>query len=194
MDSGNFFPLIAILGCLLWVYFSFRYFLYYRGRISNGMGNPDKNTHLVRRAQLSLLVSSLVFTGTLVTLLNLPRVVIPPPATATLTPDLGSDLSLPGAGQPQPTPGVSTPLETSSPTPEVIPSSGTARIGNTNGFGVFVRSEPGLKYEMLAQLSDGSRVELTGEVQTADGFTWQRVLLEDGRSGWIAENFLIPEP
>ena len=76
----------------------------------------------------------------------------------------------------------------------MAPGSGFARIGNTNGFGVNVRSEPGLEYEMFAQLSDGSRVELTGEAQSADGFTWQRVRLEDGRLGWIANNFLISEP
>jgi len=104
-----------------------------------------------------------------------------------------------GRGQPSPTPNpfsplVPTPSPKSSPTPEVVPGLGFARIGNTNGFGVNVRSEPGLEYEMLTQLSDGSRVERTGEAQSADGFTWQRVRLEDGRLGWIADNFLIPGP
>jgi uncharacterized protein YgiM (DUF1202 family) len=70
---------------------------------------------------------------------------------------------------------------------------GLARIGNTNGFGANVRSEPTLRSEMIAQLSDGSRVDLTGEAESADGFNWQRVRLEDGRLGWIADNFLIPE-
>jgi hypothetical protein len=57
-----------------------------------------------------------------------------------------------------------------------------------------VRFDPGLASAALTQLSDGVRVELTGEVQTADGFNWQEVRLEDGRLGWIVENFLIPEP
>ncbi len=122
-----------------------------------------------------------------------------PPASVTQAPGEGTGLSMPGAGQPSPTPIPFSPLApspspVSTPTPGVTPGIGFARVGNTNGFGANVRSEPGLKYEMLTQLSDGSRVELTGEAQTADGFTWQRVLLEDGRSGWIAENFLIPEP
>jgi hypothetical protein len=192
MESGNFYPLIVVLASLLWIYLSFCYFLYYRGLISSGAGDPHKNWRLLRRAQVSMLVSSLVFTGSLVNLFNLPKASLPQPATATLAPGEG-------AGQPLPTPGPPSPLAptsppASSPTPEVFPGTGTALIGNTNGFGVFVRSEPGLKYEMLTQLSDGSRVELTGEAQSADGFTWQRVRLEDGRLGWIAENFLIPEP
>jgi len=199
MESDYFYPLIGVLASLLWTYVSFRYFLYYHGLIHTGVGNLDKNRRLMRRAQASLLVSSLAFTGSLVNLFNLSGTAIPPPAIATLAPGEGAGLSMPGAGQPSPTPSsfsplVYTPSPESSPTPEVVPGLGFARIGNTNGFGVNVRSEPGLEYEMLIQLSDGSRVELTGEAQSADGFTWQRVRLEDGRLGWIADNFLIPEP
>jgi hypothetical protein len=199
MESDYFCPLIGVLASLLGAYVSFRYFLYYRGLIYNGTGNQDKNRRLIRMAQVILLVSSLALTGSLVNLFNLSGTVIPPPAIATLAPDEGAGLSTPGVGQPSPTPSTFSPLVStlspeSSPTAEVVPGSGFARIGNTNGFGVNVRSEPGLKYEMLTQLSDGSRVELTGEAQSADGFTWQRVRLEDGNLGWIADNFLIPEP
>jgi len=186
------FPLIGVLVSLLWAYVSFRYFLYYRGLIFTGVGNQDKNRRLIRMAQVSLLVSSLVFTGSLVNLFNLSGTAVPPPPIASLAP--GEE-----AGQPSPTPSpfsplVHTPFPESSPTAEVVPGVGFARIGNTNGFGVNVRSEPGLEYEILTQLSDGSRVELTGEAQSANGFTWQHVRLEDGRLGWIADIFIIPEP
>ena len=192
MVSDYIYPLIGALASLLWAYVSFRYFLYYRGLIVTGVGNQDKNRHHLRRAKVFLLVSGLVCTGSLVILFNLSRTAIPPPATATLAPGER-------AGQPSPTPSPSSLLvptlsPENSPTPEVVPGIGFARIGNTNGFGANVRSEPGLEYEMLAQLSDGCQVELTGEAQSADGFTWQRVRLEDGRLGWIADNFLIPKP
>lgn len=192
MVSDYFYPLIGVLASLLWAYVSFRYFLYYRGLIYSGVGNQDNNRRLMRRAQISLLVSTLAFTGSLVILFNLSRSAIPPPATATLAPG-------DGASEPSPTPRPFSPLvptssPESSPTPEVVPGIGFARIGNTNGFGVNVRSAPGLEYEMLTQLSDGSRVELTGEAQSADGFTWQSIRLEDGQLGWIADIFLIPEP
>jgi hypothetical protein len=139
-----------------------------------------------------VLVSSLDFTSSLVNLFNLSGTANPPPAIATLA--LGEQ-----AGQPSPNPSpfsplMHTPSPENSPTPEVVPGLGFARIGNTTGFGVNVRSEPGLAYEVFTQLSDGIRVELTSEAQSADGFTWQSVRLEDGRLGWIADNFLIPEP
>jgi Bacterial SH3 domain len=199
MESDYFYPLIGVLASLLGAYIGFRYFLYYRGLIYNGTGNQDKNRRLIRRAQVFILISSLAFTGSLVNLFNLSGTAVPPSAIATLAPGEGAGLSMPGVGEPSPTPStfsplVSTPSPESSPTAEVVPSLGFARIGNTNGFGVNVRSEPGLEYEMLTQLSDGSLVELTGEAQSADGFTWQRVRLEDGHLGWIADNFLIPEP
>lgn len=191
MESGFFYPLISVLLSLLVVYISFRFFLYYRGLIDAKLGDPASNRRLVRIAQGILLVSSLAFIGSSVNLYNLSEIATIPAVTATLTPGEGADL-------PSPAPSISplllTPSPESSPTAEVIPGVGTAVIGNTNGFGVYVRSEPGLQYEMLTQLPDGSRVEMTGEVQTADGFSWQRVRLEDGRLGWIANNFLISEP
>ncbi len=197
MESDYLYPLIGVLASLLWAYVSFRYFLYYRGLIYTGVGNQDRNRRLIRIVQVFLLVSSLVFTGSLIILFNLSGTDISPPAIATLT--LGEEVGLSMAGQPLPTPShflplVNSPSPESSSTPEVVPGVGFARIGNTNGFGVNVRSEPGLEYELLTQLSDGSRVELTDEAQSADGFTWQHVRLEDGHLGWIADKFLIPEP
>ena len=186
------FPLIGVLVSLLWAYASFRYYLYYSGLIYTGVGNQDRNRRLIKVAQVSLLVSILAFIGSLVTLFDLAGTPRPLPAMVTSTPAEGT-------GQPSPATSLVAPVEPtpspeSSPTPETVPVSGFARIGNTFGFGVNVRSEPGLAFEVLTQLSDGMRVELTGEVQSADGFNWQRVRLEDGRLGWIVDNFLIPEP
>ena len=192
MEPDYFYVLIVVLASLYGVYFSFVYSLHFRGLIYTGVGDQERNRRLVRGAQTLLLVCCLAFTGSLVHLFNLSRQAVVPPATATQIPGEG-------ASQLTSTPNVSSPIvltstPAGSPTPEAIPGTGTALIGNTNGYGANIRVEPGLKFEMLIQLSDGSRVELTGEVQSADGFNWQRVRLEDGRLGWVAENFLIPEP
>ena len=192
MKLDYLYPLIGVLVSLLWAYVSFRHFLYYRGLIFTGVGNQFKNKRLVRMAQISLLVSSLAFSVLLVNLFNLSGTANPPPAIATLAPSEGA--SQPSSNPSPFSPLVQTPSPENSPTPAVDPGLGFARIGNTNGFGVNVRSEPGLAYEVLTQLSDGSRVELTGEAQSADGFTWLHVRLEDGHLGWIADIFLIPEP
>jgi len=192
MELDYLFPLVGVLVSLLWAYLSFRYYLTYSGLIYDGTGDLVKYRQFTRMAQVSLLVSILAFIASLVSLVNLSGSPRPSPETTTSAPGEG-------AGQPSPTPSslsplIQTPSPESSPTPETAPGSGFARIGNTTGFGVNVRSEPGLAYEIIAQLSDGIRVELTGEVQSADGFTWQRVRLEDGRLGWIADIFLISEP
>lgn len=192
MELDYLFPLVGVLVSLLWAYLSFRYYLTYSGLIYEGTGDLVKYRQFTRMAQASLLVSILAFIGSLVTLFDLAGTPRPLPAMVTSTPAEGT-------GQPSPAPSLVAPVLTtsspeSSPTPETVPVSGFARIGNTTGFGVNVRSEPGLAFEVLTQLSDGIRVELTGEVQSADGFTWQRVRLEDGRLGWIVDNFLIPEP
>lgn len=192
MKSDYWYPLLGALASLLWVYVSFRYFVFYRGLAITGEGDQVRNRLFLKIAQLFLLVSSLVFTFLLFNLFNLSRTAAPPPASATSVMGGGTDQLSPTSSPFAPI--VPTPSPESSPTPDVIPGTGFARVGNTNGFGANVRSEPGLEYELLAQLSDGSRVELTSEVQSADGFTWQRVRLEDGRLGWIANNFLIPEP
>lgn len=192
MELDYLFPLIGVLASLLWAYVSFRYYLHYSGLNYSGVGDQDKNRRLIWMAIVSLVVASLAFTSSLVSLFNLAGTPRPLPANATLAPGVGG-------GQPSPTPSlfsppVQTPSPESSPTPESLPGSGFARIGNTSGFGANVRSEPGLAFAVLTQLSDGVRVELTGEAQSADGFNWQRVRLEDGRLGWIVDKFLIPEP
>ena len=71
MELDFFYPLIGVLASLLGVYFSFRYFLYYRGLIDTGVDDQGKSTRYLRRAQVALLVTSLAFTGSLVNLFNL---------------------------------------------------------------------------------------------------------------------------
>jgi hypothetical protein len=92
-----------------------------------------------------------------------------------------------------------TTLSSGTTTPEQIPTQPAtpvsifAKVGNTSGAGVNVRSDPGLGATIIAQISDDSRVTLLEDSQEVDGFTWQLVVLPDGRRGWIAINFLIPE-
>jgi len=189
--SVYFLPLLVVLASLLCTYLGFRYYLYYQSRVYSSFGYGEKNRRLMNQALLIMLVSGLVFVVSLLYLVFLSRNPIFPAAISTASPGEGAERSTPAVS---PTPRIpSTGGLTPSPMSSPTPGAGFARIGNTNGFGANVRSEPGLNFESLIQLSDGSRVELTGEAQAADGFNWQRIRLEDGRQGWIADNFLIPE-
>jgi hypothetical protein len=68
-----------------------------------------------------------------------------------------------------------------------------ATVGNTGGAGVNVRGNPGLGSTIITLLPDESLVTLMEDTQDVDGYTWQRVILADGRQGWIAVNFLIAQ-
>ncbi len=79
------------------------------------------------------------------------------------------------------------------PTQPATPVPNFAKVGSTGGASVNVRADPGLGATIVAQISDDSRVILLEDSQEVDGLTWQLVVLPDGRRGWIAINFLIPE-
>ena len=87
--------------------------------------------------------------------------------------------------EPTPTPG---------PTfPPVVP--GVRVIGNTNYQGANVRQGPSLNAPIVAKLINGTEVLLLDTAsQEADGFTWQRVLLENGTTGWVVGRYLLEEP
>lgn len=52
--------------------------------------------------------------------------------------------------------------------------------------GVNVRSGAGLSYAPIAVVRTGDWVKPSGPTTKANGYTWQRVTLEDCRSGWVA--------
>jgi hypothetical protein len=65
-----------------------------------------------------------------------------------------------------------------------------------NDDNVRVRTLPSLKYsEVIAKLNEGSRIRVAGEsdeTETVDGeaYRWFRVLLSDGRDGWIYGKYI----
>lgn len=195
LSNPNLWILVASLAVLS---IAWRFWVYY----NDAQELPFRRQLNARNAQIAMGIMILSGVGLAWSLTNLilsrgDSFQAPPalPATATLQSD------------PSPTP-IATPTPTLStsatPTAEVtetpIPStptlpatSQTALIGNTNGFGVNVRSSPGLSAQILTTLPDNTQVTLLEENTSADGFNWQSVQLENGSAGWIAEQFLIPE-
>jgi len=66
-----------------------------------------------------------------------------------------------------------------------------AIIGATDRAGVNVRRFPGYSAVIVA-LRDGAQVQVLGQRSIVDDIGWVRVVLPDGRTGWVAETYLIP--
>lgn len=199
MDVLNNIYLWVVLLCLAGVTVSWRFWVHYRSQIEIPVQQPPGTRQLLIAWHfLILFVVGLVWSlGNLI----YPRVMASrsaPLTSQTATAPVALDPTLPVP------PGLATATPETTPTspPELTPENTTgappsapqtARIGNTNEFGVNVRSEPGLIHPIIDKLSDGERVTLLGPSESADGFTWKNIQLENGRQGWIVDNFLIPE-
>jgi hypothetical protein len=184
--------LISLVGVVL----SFQYYLYCLGLRGLKRNEILTQRHRTQRALGYLLVSGLVAAISLVGVIYPAASGAALPAepliwfgnaakeTATLTPDP----QLPGTPTEWPTLTAS-PEPTLTPTPN-LPK---ARIGNTGGAGVNVRTDPGFGTTVITLLNDGDRVGLYDELQQVDNLNWQAVRLEDGQKGWVVQQYLIPE-
>ncbi len=84
------------------------------------------------------------------------------------------------------------PTRTAGPANPAIPEQiGPAEIGNTNFQGVNVREEPTVSSDIVTKLANRTVVEVLDEPAVdADGYHWRMVKLENGKVGWIAQQFL----
>lgn len=83
------------------------------------------------------------------------------------------------------------PAVTQEPTATATPQLATARIANTGGQGVMVRSQPGPQAAAVGALREGAAVVLTGNDQTVAARTWRQVETEDHRvKGWVLADYL----
>jgi hypothetical protein len=94
-----------------------------------------------------------------------------------------------------------TPTDTPSPTPvpsatatsvPVMMAGGLAAVSGTGSEELRVREGPGLEYETLGTLSDGTPLTVLDGPQTADGYQWWKVATDDGQEGWVAGDWLLP--
>lgn len=58
--------------------------------------------------------------------------------------------------------------------------------------GVNMRAEASTDAEVISVLAAGTVVTITGGSQESNGFTWWPIQLDDGTTGWVAEDFLTP--
>jgi hypothetical protein len=91
----------------------------------------------------------------------------------------------------QPAAASAAPTATATPTP-------AARrvfiVANTDGDGVNLRREPSPAGEVVAALSEGTRLEQIGPDRESGGRTWRNVRDSAGNQGWLAANFTRAAP
>lgn len=113
---------------------------------------------------------------------------------------LAAEGSVPAAGIPGSslgpvggTPAASTPAAPR-PTSGVAPSTASrGQVGNTNGQGANIRSEPGPSGRILKTLAEGANIEVLGEEREVDGQVWRRVRdTQSGVVGWIVRGAVAP--
>ncbi|RME59666.1 MAG: hypothetical protein D6790_10375 [Caldilineae bacterium] len=106
--------------------------------------------------------------------------------------------------EPTPTPIV-TPEPTPTPTPALLEPGQRVVVGNTDGFGIRLRAEPGTGALTLAIYEDGTPFvvldpgsEYDAYPVEVDGYRWYRLRVADNPQdqlvGWAAGDFLLPEP
>lgn len=89
------------------------------------------------------------------------------------------------------------PAETETPeaesAPEEIAIGVTVEVANTGGDGLNMRGGPGLNFETVELLPDGTQLDVLDGPEDVDGYTWWRVSkTSDETEGWIVSQFVRP--
>jgi hypothetical protein len=87
---------------------------------------------------------------------------------------------------------INTPVLSNSPLCSGAPLSkvavgSTARVTFTDGTPTRIRKQPTTSSNIVGRLSEGTRFLIIGGHECSDGFTWWRIELPNGASGWMAE-------
>lgn len=104
---------------------------------------------------------------------------------------------IPGSGQPSSNVTIvpaATPAAAPKPTSPGVASAGAGRgqVGNTNGQGANIRSEPGSSGRVLKTVPEGANLEVLGPEREVDGQIWRQVRDSSGVTGWIIRGAVAP--
>ncbi len=110
-------------------------------------------------------------------------------ATASATPTHTATASVTPTATATATP---TPTATPTLTPTFTPTPVSARVANTGGRGLRLRWTPG--GSLAAVLAEGAVVTLLPERAEMDGLEWVRIQDSEGKTGWVAVDYLVTIP
>ncbi|MDQ7029353.1 MAG: SH3 domain-containing protein [Ardenticatenia bacterium] len=158
-----------------------------------------EHTGFWARLLLSLFVIGLAALVILVTVRNLggeaPEV---PPETPSLMEARFTPVIPTFTPGPTATPPEAFPVATATAPPARVPEAlavGVMAEVSAGGTGLNLREGPGLTFQVVELLPDGTRLEVADGPEEVDGYTWWRVRrLDTGREGWVAGEFLRPVP
>jgi hypothetical protein len=107
-----------------------------------------------------------------------------PTPTATLVPTATALPTLTSTDTPVPT-------TTATPVPVIMPG-GQVIVKGTEGQQLRLRAGPALTQETLRIVEEGTVLKVLEGPEAADGFKWWKVQTDDGVTGWVAGNWLVP--
>ncbi len=201
ISSAIWWLLVALIGAAL----SWRIQVYYLSQTAAGTNDPEEHMRNARIAGSLATGFFIILIGAMATTVyqtrlnpNLAPMSAPNAGTQTemTAPVAGEDSQPATEGGAEPAPSGSSifsePSQLASPTP--VSDRTEAVIANTDGLGVNVRDAPSLSGGIVTQLNEGTRVILLDEIREGDGLSWQAIEIQDGRQGWVASQFLIPQP
>ncbi|GAB4523710.1 MAG: hypothetical protein Fur0018_06740 [Anaerolineales bacterium] len=192
-------PLMLMWISLLGILLTFALGEYLRPYVLGGQNDPLQRTSL-RLYQITAVLLGVCLAGGLLALnaVLTRRLHAPTPAAA--------DTAASQGGTIEQTPPLGAPDSSATPAPQVVvvatstpaqPSATPrpqARIVNTNDLGVNVRVKPSTSAQIVEVAAEGALVELLGETEQDEFFSWMHVRLGDGREGWVVARFLEPLP
>jgi hypothetical protein len=65
-------------------------------------------------------------------------------------------------------------------------------VNHTNGVGLVLRPAPATSARILT-LAEGARLRVTGDPVQQAGRAWLPVASQNGKTGWVASEFVAPE-
>jgi SH3-like domain-containing protein len=91
-------------------------------------------------------------------------------------------------------PAATTQAAAPKPTSPGVAASTASRgqVGNTNGQGANIRSEPGSNGRVLKTVPEGTNLEVVGQDREVDGQVWRQVRDSSGVTGWIIRGAVAP--
>jgi SH3-like domain-containing protein len=71
-------------------------------------------------------------------------------------------------------------------------SASRGQVGNTNGQGANIRSEPGAGGKVLKTVPEGANLDVLGPEREVDGVIWRQVRDSAGVTGWVVRGAVAP--